>query len=199
MLDKLTAERLRRAIHAWEEAELQHVDATQECACFEAVEFLLNARVVRCSIHIHHVDTMDGRGVTSYLKAQMSARLEDLDQTVRRTVIMTTNPFAQVLRAFANFEWNAASGLSAALRDLIPKEQWARLASQLAVEMEKLKKDPVRQAAFEGRLETARRKIFEKERDGLLHEMERLLRRGWTKERIQEVWDEAVVKDVMES
>ena len=199
MLDEPTIRRLQRAIKAWGKANREGLNAAQDHACFEAVEFLHHARVTRCSAHVAHVDGKDGKEVTSYRKARLSARLKAPVRFVRRTVAMTTNPFAQVLRAFATFEWDTASRLSVALRHLVPQEQWARLASQLAVRREELERDPVRQAALEGKLEAARRRIYEKERKELLHEMERLMRRGWTGAQVMECWNEAVVKDVMES
>lgn len=198
MLDEPTTKRLRRAIKAWGEAN-EPLNAAQDRACFEAVEFLRHARITKCFAHVTTVDMRDGKVVTSYHKARMSARLKDPGRTVRRTVAMTTSPFAQVLKAFATFEWAKVARLSAALKDLIPGEQWASLASQLAVKRGELEQDPARQAALEVKLEEARGKIFEKERQDLLHEMERLIRRGWTEDQVMEVWNEAVVKDVMES
>ncbi|KKK90113.1 hypothetical protein LCGC14_2726340 [marine sediment metagenome] len=198
MLDELTIERLRRVIHAWGEANTPLVTGQQQ-ACSDAVEFFLNARVVRCSVHVAiNESSWDGPEATRYHKVRMVSRIGGV--RVRRTVAVTSNSFAQVLRTFSStFEWDQASRLSDALRDTIPEEQWARLASGLAARTEELERDPVRQAALRTKLEARRRKIFEKERGDLVREMGRLQRRGWTEDQMDDCWREALVKDVMES
>lgn len=205
MLDQSIKETLETAIRTWGEMHTP-LDDDQQSACFQALEFLLNARVVNCSIHLAEISTKDGLEVTSYCKVCMEARLKNDGpgiRKVRRTVAVTKeSPIGQILRTFGNFDsklWGHIDLFSTVLKNLIPKKHLEGLTAQLTVKLRELEEDDARQAVFKDKLEVAERMILQNEQASLLYEFERLLRRGWTKKGINQVWDEALVKGVMES
>lgn len=181
------------------------LDADQHQAVFQAVEFVLKARVVRVKVHVIQTDTADGLVAGMFRKIRLRAKIDG--KKVVRTIALTDDPMEQVLRAFGSFDPKALQTVVhghqpasvKGIRNLVPKDVWEGLSAQLAERESEYGKDEKAQADLQRRLEVCRTIIFEKDRQALVHEMGRLQRRGWSRKDVMGTFDEAFVREVMES
>jgi hypothetical protein len=203
-MDEPTIKALQDTISSLEGVTKHQLDAAQHHALFEGLEFILNARVVKCTVHVMQVDSPDGPEPGVYHKCRLVARIDG--KNIRRTIAITSDPLAQVLRCFARFHdrelHTVVHGYKSrvrGLRKLVPKDTWEKLGAQLAEKRLELDEDAKAQADFKERFDACKERIFQKDFQNLRFEMARLQRRGWNQALIMSAWNEALVQGVMES